>query len=131
MMVTVISGIFIGIGLGVKSAPIFMAVFGAIFLAVVIAGVVWQMVARPVIVAGVDSLELRHRTPWGETRGRTVESARVESIRIGRRGASNQQGPVGLLLVTDEKTLSVGDGMPMATLEWLKDCILAVITRGA
>lgn len=127
----VISGTFIGISIGEKSAPALLGIFGAFFFLVVLTGLVWQIIARPVIVAGADAIELRHRTPWGETRGRIVESARVESMRIGRRGASNQNSPVGLLLVTDEKTLSVGDGMPMATLEWLRDCLLAVITRGA
>lgn len=129
VMAVVISSIFIGISVGVKSAPAMIGVFGAIFLLVVVAGLVWQIVARPVVVAGADSIEVRHRTPWGETRGRTIESARIESVRIGQRTAN--QGPAGLMLVTDQRTEIIGAGMPAAVLEWLRDCILAVVARGA
>ncbi len=119
--------VFISIGFGVSDAPVVFGIVGIVILVGVVAAMVWYLVARGVVRVGPDQVRLSYRTPWGETAGRALASDQIETVRIGR--AVERQGQVGVVMVTDETTLTAGPGLPPASLEWLKSCILAVITR--
>lgn len=63
---------------------------------------------------------------FSETAGRILNSSDIESVRVGRITDRNENN--GVLIVTDDNTLNIGDGLPAESLHWLRNCILAVIT---
>ncbi|MFO8029201.1 MAG: hypothetical protein R6U28_05030 [Cyclonatronaceae bacterium] len=119
--------VFIFIGFGIDDAPVAFGIIGVLFLLLVLGGVVWSMITRQALQLGRDRIRIFHETPWGDTNGRILDSNLIETVRIGGVRSNNERN--GVLLVTDETTGKIGEGLPPDVLEWLKNCVLAVITR--
>lgn len=112
------------IGFAVPGAILF-GIVGAIFLLVVIAIVVWNAISHTVLTISPEMIHSAYRTPWGEVGGFTVDLNEVESVVVGRRVKSEQEG---LILETDSRTHVIGQGLPSPVLEWTRECIKAVIS---
>ena len=123
-----VPSLFMWISFGRPGTPKMIGIIGALFLVLMVYGFIWQRITRAVIRVGAHSIELGRRSPWGESRGRTLDIRTLESVRIGRR--VDNQGQPGVLLVTDAGTNAIGEGQPKPTLDWLRNCILAVAARG-
>jgi len=127
LLMLLIPGVFIYLGFFIEGAPFIFGVVGVIFLLVFIAAIIWSCVARQVVHVSPAELHAFYRTPWGETGGTKLVADRIESVHIGNK--TQGQGQSAVLLTSDQATLSLGAGLPPASQEWLKNCILAVITR--
>jgi len=82
--------------------------------------------ARPGLDVGRESVRLYRRMPWGESHGMEWKTDAVEDVRIGRTAGERRDA---VQLCSNEGTMTVGQGLSREGLEWLKNCILAVVTR--
>jgi len=128
LLVLVIPMVFTYIGFFVKGVPFVFAVVGLIFLALLLAALVWAKIATAALDVGRDGVKLYWLTPWGPTRGVAMASDEIESVRIGKPPTGNASREV-VLIVGDAATIPAGQGLDRAALEWLRNCILAVITN--
>lgn len=121
----IVSGIFVYIGFFVKGPPIFFGIIGSLFVLIVLAATIWSLITTEQIRIAKDEIHLRRQTPWGPTNGTRLDTAGVEIVRIGKKDG---QGYDGILIESDNGTTLVGAGLSAACLEWLKNCILKVIS---
>jgi hypothetical protein len=119
------SGVFVYIGFFVKSGPLLFGIIGSIIMLVIILSVLWALITTEQIRVAKDEIHVRRQTPWGPTNGTRISTTGVEIVRIGKK---SDQGSEGVLIETDGGTEVVGAGLPAPCLEWLKNCILKVIT---
>ena len=122
------TGVFIFIGFWVDDAPVIFGIIGIILLLFFIGAGIWQAITRNVLLIGRNEIKILQETPWGETGGSILKADEIEEVRIGPIARGTKQ--MAVLLVTDHNTRRIGDGLPRESQEWLKNCILAVITRG-
>ena len=119
------SGVFVYIGFFIKSGPLLFGIVGSLIMLVIILSVIWSLITTEQIRVAKDEVHLRRQTPWGPTNGTRIDTTGVEIVRIGKKDG---QGTEGILIETDGGTQMVGAGLPANCLEWLKNCILKVIT---
>lgn len=119
------AGIFVYVGFFIKSGPILFGIIGSIIMLVVILAMIWALITTEQIRVAKDEIHVRRKTPWGPTNGTRISTTGVETVRIGKR---NGQGSEGILVETDGGTEIIGTGLPAPCLEWLRNCILKVIT---
>ena len=81
---------------------------------------------KPEIRINKDVVHLRYLGPWGPTSGQQIRVADVESVTIASH--DGQKGFEGLVLTSNTGELRIGDGLSKDVLEWVKKCILAIIT---
>ncbi len=82
--------------------------------------------ARPGLDVGRDRVRYYRRTPWGEAGVLTVSTDAIEDVRIGRTAGERRDA---VQLCSNEGTMTVGQGLSRECLEWLKNCVIAVVTR--
>jgi hypothetical protein len=58
----------------------------------------------------------------------SMASDAIESVRIGAPAAGNTRTEA-VLIHGDAATIPAGQGLDRAALEWLRNCILAVVTK--
>ena len=128
LFIMAFAGVFIFIGFGIDDAPVMFGIIGLLFLLLVLGGLAWSGITRQVLHIGRDRVRIFHETPWGDTSGKVLDTSQIETVRIGHERSSNERE--GVLLVTDEATKKIGEGLTTEAQNWLKNCILAVITKG-
>ncbi len=123
--------IFVYVGFFLEDVPMaFGWLFGGmglLFEALILAGVVWDRISRRRLRLGPDGLTVNALGPWGETRGKTLALAEIESVRLGRRAQESRSA--ALLIAADRQTLAFGRRLPKATLAFLENLILSEIVR--
>ena len=119
------SGVFVYIGFFIKDCPLIFGIVGSVFMLIVIISVFWMLITTEQIRVAKDEIHMLRQTPWGPTNGSRISTTGVETVRIGKKG---DQGAAGILIETDSGTAIVGAGLPAPCLEWLRNCILKVIT---
>ncbi|MDI6402788.1 hypothetical protein QLX67_12340 [Balneolaceae bacterium ANBcel3] len=120
--------VFIYIGFFLEDASIAFGIMGSIFLLVVVFSFIWKAIAKEVLWVSSKEVRFFYETPWGERPGSALKTKQVEAVRVGKR-VDDRINRNGLLIISDELQLKVGEGLTDETLEWLKQCVLAVITR--
>ena len=100
---------------------------GLVFEALILAGVVWDRISRQRLRLGPEGLTVNALSPWGETRGKTLALAEIESVRLGRRAQESRSA--ALLIAADRQTLAFGRRLPKTTLAFLENLILSEIAR--
>ncbi len=120
--------VFVYIGFGGEDGPVFFGVVGLIFMLFGLGALAWSLVAKAVLEVRGSGIKLLWKTPWGDTPGVGMEAEKIESVSIGKPAGANTH-KYAVLIAADDRTLPVGQGLPAPALEWLKNCILAVITR--
>ena len=121
----IVPGIFMYIGFFVKLVPIMFGVFGLVFFLIVMAALVWGFIAKDQIRVGKDEVHVRQVLPWGPTQGQRVRAGAIELVRIGKEYG---QGQDVILIETDAGHAKVGAGLSPTAQEWLKNCIMKVIS---
>ena len=121
-----VSGVFVYIGFFLKSGPVFFGIIGALFMLLMLATTVWSWITTEQVRVAKDEIHLRRQTPWGPTKGTSIAAASVEVVRIGKK---DNQGYEGILIETNAGTTQVATGLSAATLDWLKNCLLKVISE--
>ena len=125
----VIGGVFAIIGFVVPDGPLLFGIVGVGIVLATIGGTIWSYITHPVVTVAPDHLHIAHMTPWGETKGTHMDADAIQNIRVGKR--VKNQGSVALLVGKDDLPHAIGSGLPKDTLEWLRNCVLAVVARGA
>lgn len=118
-------GIFIYLGFW-GDAPIFFGVIGVIFMAIFGAATIWNIFTREVIELDRESIRIFRTSRRGDSAGKMVNPESVESVTV--RGDGNGQQKT-VRIQTDAETHKIGAGLKEDALVWLRDCVLAVITR--
>lgn len=108
------------------AGPVWVVVFASWLLMFAALAACWSYIVTPVILIGRDSVRRFKKTPWGETQGKTIETAAIESVRIDKAPDSNRQA---LLLETGTNKLVIGTALPDDALAWLKRCLLTVVAH--
>jgi len=117
---------FIYLGFRVDEVPVVFGVLGCLFAAVVVLGMVWSHLATVQLRIRPSGLELLVATPWGSFPLKKIEASDVKAVKIGR----SRRAAQGLVVVTgDDETMCVS-GVSREALNWLRGCILAVLSRG-
>lgn len=122
------AGVFLFIGFGIDDAPIAFGIIGLVFVLLIVAGLAWSRFTRQVLLIGKDRVRIFYETPWGDTTGKMMDASQIETVRIGYERNRNERE--GVLLITDNATKKIGEGLPSEAQNWLKNCILAVIAKG-
>ncbi len=128
LFIMAFAGVFIFIGFGIDDAPVMFGIIGLLLLLLILGGLAWSGITRQALHIGRDRVRIFHETPWGDTDGKNMDARQIETVRIGYERSSNERE--GVLLVTDQATKKIGEGLPPEAQNWLKNCILAVITKG-
>lgn len=123
--------IFVYVGFFLDDVPMgvgwLFGAMGVLFEALLLAGVVWDRISRKRLKLGPAGLTVNALGPWGETRGKTLALAEIESVGLGRR--EQESRAVTVQIAADRTTLTFGRHLPKATMVFLKNLILSEIAR--
>jgi hypothetical protein len=125
VIAVLIPGAFMYIGFFVENCPVFIGTVGAAFFLAFLAAFIWSLIVKDQIRISKDEILISQLTPWGPTIGDRISSEDVEVVRIGR---ERNQGRDSVLIETDQGNSKFGDGLSAESLEWLKNCIMRVIS---
>lgn len=100
--------------------------FGLLFETLFIAGVVWDRISRSRLRIGPDELRLCTVSAKGETKGKTLPVADVESVQVARHEG---RGTPQLIVSGDRRKLRFGAGLPQASLAFAANAVLAKIAK--
>jgi hypothetical protein len=117
--------VFIYIGFFVKDCPVLFGIVGVLFFVLMLAGFIWSLVTKEQIRIGKEGILVRQLSPRGISEIASVRSETIEQVRIGKKDGTGQDA---LLLETDDGTFEAGKGLSSESLEWLKNCIVRVIS---
>jgi hypothetical protein len=115
-------GIFIFAGLTNKGGLPFL-IIGIIFELVMVHYLLWSTFTRASIRIGEEALVVNRITPWGETTGTTLRASEIESVIVHK-----SNGYEELLIKTDKQEVAIGRALSAEVLQWLKNCILSIIS---
>lgn len=119
--------IFIYFGLSFGDLPMIVRVFlvglGTIFEVAFLAAVVWDRISRQRLVIAPDFVHLRAVSPFGATKGKRLATPEVEGVEV-QRGRKNDRR-FAVTITTDKDALRFGLGLPAATLDYIRNAVLA------
>ena len=121
-----LAGLFIYVGF-FKDAPVIFGFCGAFFLVVFMFAMAYDLFTTPRYIVRPDRIKIHRLTPWGETKGITFQSGKIESIDIKRHV---QISLPAVVVSTDNKCEAIGVGLSREAKEWLKDCLVYSIAKG-
>jgi hypothetical protein len=120
-------GFFLGEGDAVdRIGRLVVGAMGILFGGLILAGLVWDRVTRRRLRIAPDRITVTTFGPWGEGRGRSLEAAEVEGVRVAREHENRRPA---VLIESDKRTLAFGRGLPEASLQFLRNAVLAKIAK--
>lgn len=117
-----IPGVFIFVGFAPNGGWPFL-LFGIIFGLFIVKILLWSALTKASIKIGEEALFLNRITPWGETAGTTLSTSEIESVVV-----REIRGYEEVLINTDQQQAAIGRGLSAEALQWLKNCILTIIS---
>ncbi len=121
--------IFIYIGFfhdGTQPALAVFGVMGILLQALFVLFIAWDQVARHRLRVGPRALRLNQIGPWGETEGKTLPVAEIETVTVGR---EKGKGPTAVMVSGDSGMLKFGTRLPRASLDFIHNTVLAKIGK--
>lgn len=103
-----------------------LGIMGSIFAAVALAGIIWDRIARRRLRVTSEHVRVSTVGPWGETRGRSLAIAEIESVKV---AAQHKNGRTGVLIEGDRGLLAFGASLPAPALDHVRSLILARIAE--
>ncbi|MHC4591631.1 MAG: hypothetical protein ACYS8L_02925 [Planctomycetota bacterium] len=100
---------------------------GAIFGVLSIIAMVVLRGLREELLVSPREVRSRWHLPWGPTGGTSVPADEVEEVVVRR--TAGKHGSRTVQAITDAKTVRFGPLLTQAEREWVRDCIIAVISR--
>lgn len=100
---------------------------GIIFEAAFLSAVIWDRISRRRLVITPDEVLLHSVGPSGPTRGKRLPIAEVEAVEVQRGRKSDRR--FALTIATDKKSLRFGLGLPAASLDYIKNAVLAQLAK--
>ncbi len=110
----------------VVGAPMILLVVGLAFLAVPVAWTLFAGWIRQTIAVSPAEVRVAWQTPWGAGAETVLPAGEIEQVEV-RKGAGSTTP--ALHVVTDQREVVVGPFLKPEARDWLRQCILAVITR--
>jgi hypothetical protein len=107
-------------------APFIFGIFGAVFMAIFAWSMLWSVFTHEVIELNPNTIRLLRTSKHGDKLKHEIDGTSVESVSVGDDGNGQQKT---VRIQTDMMTHKVGAGLKHDALSWLRDCILAVLTR--
>lgn len=122
--------IFVYVGFFLPDVPLFFGlvfgIVGIIFEVVFVIGVIWDHISRERLRITPQDVVVNTVGPKGESKGRTLSLDAVELVNTGsRKGRSGN----ALVFAGDGGEINFGKGLPEATLQYLKNLVLARIAE--
>jgi hypothetical protein len=77
------------------------------------------------VIVGKEEVLVQQLLPWSEKIVSRFKTAELESVKVGKKDGN---GCDSVILVSDSGEESVGEGLSPEALQWLKNCILKVIS---
>jgi hypothetical protein len=118
-------GVFIYVGFFLEDAPLLFGIVGVFMELLMITVIIWMFITKPQVRLSRDGLELLRLTPWGEIMPIRIGADDIEQVMIKKIEKSSRKAVV---IVTDSQRSTIGEGLDAEGLEWLKSCILTVIS---
>ena len=120
-------GFFLGEGDAVdRIGRLVVGAMGVFFGVSILAGLVWDRLTRRRLRIAPDRLTVTAVGPWGESRSRSLDAGEIEGVRVGREHENRRPA---VLIQGDRQTLAFGRGLPEASLEFLRNAVLAKIAK--
>jgi hypothetical protein len=118
-------GIFIYVGFFLEDCPVFFGIVGVFLELVFLAVGAWLLITRPQVRLTRDDVHLLRLTPWGETHGVHIRADDIEQVVVKKDEKTHRKAVV---ITTDDQQKAFGEGLSAEGLEWLKNCILTVVS---
>jgi hypothetical protein len=122
--------VFVYVGFFLEDVPrIFGWLFGGmglLFEGLALAGIVWDRISRERLRAGPDGITVNTLGPKGETKGRSLAAAEIESVAVARK--RDNRSP-SVLIAGDRRSLAFGRGLPEESLAFAANLVLAKIAK--
>ncbi len=116
-------GVFFRTGLG----RIPLVLFGVLFVLLGVAGAFVMRTLRQELELSPEGVTVRWRLPWGVHAQETLPADEIRDVVVQK--TSGGQGTPMVQLVGDDKAASFGLGLRMEDKIWVRDCVIAVISR--
>ena len=98
---------------------------GILFEVVFVIAVAWDIVSRERIRVSFEDMRINAVSPWGETKGKTVPVELIEGVEIGSTPGRRRKS---LVVASDDGTLTFGQGLSQASLEFVRSTVLAKLS---
>lgn len=127
MLVGGVATVVVGLILNVPSRPVLLlaGVLANVVATVALAAV--RAVTEELMVSPTE-VRKRWRHPWGTFREAAAPANEIEEVVV--RTPPQSHGVTTVQAITDATTVHFGIGLPRAEKDWVRDCIIAVISRG-
>jgi len=79
------------------------------------------------LVISPQEVRTRWRHPWGTFRGTAIPASQIEEVIVGK--APGGRKATAVQIISDAETLRFGAHLTREQMEWVRDCIIAVIGR--
>jgi len=119
------SGAFVYMGFFVDKCPFLFGIMGVLMGLILLGFGIWCLVSKPQARLSKDGVHIFYLTPWGETPGTHIHAQQIEQISIKKVLNKRRKAVV---ISTDFQEKTFGHGLNKKSLEWLKNCILAVVS---
>lgn len=123
--------VFIYFGLFFDDTPMiarfFLGGLGILFAAAFLWAGIWDRISRQRLVITPDYAHLHAVSPFGASKGKRLAIAEVEGVEV-QRGRKNDRR-FALTIATDNKSLRFGLGLPAASLDYIRNAVLAQLAE--
>lgn len=118
-------GAFIYLGFFLEDGSVFIGSAGIFFGLLFLGVCVWLLITKPLIRLSREGVHILRITPWGETTGVRIPAEEIEQVYIKKRENSHTKG---VYISSDRQQKYVGEGLDDEGLEWLRNCVLTVVS---
>lgn len=123
-LVLLLSGVLVFIGFNHEDGLPFL-IFGIIIGVVIVCALLWEQFTKESIKIGEDTIHLNRITPLREEAIATITTSEIESVVVDKKDNHFYKK---IFIKTDQQQEAIGGGLSGEALEWLKNCILSVIS---
>lgn len=117
--------IMIFAGYGTKTNAPLWFIIGAIMLFIAACMCISSYMIHEQVIVRKESVDTQIITPWKAIAANRMYTKFIEDVRVDK---SIKTGIDVLYIESDEKVMTIGEGMSVETLQWIKRCILKVMT---
>lgn len=120
----IVPAVFVYAGFFVKDGPVALGFAGMVFMLIIGLAVVWPLIARQRLRVSVSGIHVCRVWPWGETAGKRISSAEIETVKIYKKDHTRGEA---VWISGDNDSLVTGEGLNREALVWLRNCVLKVL----
>mgnify|MGYP006283454215 CR=1 FL=1 len=120
---------FLYVGFCIRDDLIFFGIAGIACAVSFFFTLLFEVIRKSVVRITPREVDIFSQYPWGRSRGTVLPADDIETVHVQKEGGKNIYGTMYYLIVsTDQKKELIGRRLSKETLEWMKDCILKIVT---